>query len=198
MSGSSPHTRGAPGCWGGACGSGRIIPAYAGSTQRMQSSGSAPWDHPRIRGEHRWRWPIGPGPGGSSPHTRGAPPPEDLLQYNNGIIPAYAGSTGGGGRSGRDRADHPRIRGEHLPRRICSNTIMGSSPHTRGALRARYPRACRWRIIPAYAGSTVEVAGREPFGGGSSPHTRGAPPHRRNRAPPRLDHPRIRGEHHGF
>ena len=93
-----------------------IIPAYAGSTllsltHNLPCLGSSPhtrgapvdrnrkdvhrWDHPRIRGEHCWREP------------RGA--------FQQGIIPAYAGST-------------------VLAAQDCRNPV-GSSPHTRGALR---------------------------------------------------------------
>ena len=71
--GSSPHTRGAPGRTIPAPASGRIIPAYAGSTDRNTFGVFHYWDHPRIRGEH---WMTAPAPemtAGSSPHTRGAP-----------------------------------------------------------------------------------------------------------------------------
>ena len=50
----------------------------------------------------------------------------------------------------------------------------GSSPHTRGALAEIDPRQVRFRIIPAYAGSTVTS---------------------RVALPTEPDHPRIRGEH---
>ena len=113
--GSSPHTRGALRCLGPVQRSQRIIPAYAGSTQPCISSdatwrGSSPhtrgaplqpmrrrWrcgDHPRIRGEHFLRNALAPAP--------------------QGIIPAYAGSTGAPDWHVSDKA--------------------GSSPHTRGAL----------------------------------------------------------------
>ena len=78
---------------------------------------SAPFgrpDHPRIRGEHD-PWRRGPSAaGGSSPHTRGAPP--DLVGYPKGarIIPAYAGSTLYEVYCYREIGDHPRIRGEHV------------------------------------------------------------------------------------
>ena len=139
--GSSPHTRGAPalrlnqtacigdhprirgehvparhplGCLRG------IIPAYAGSTQ-----GTSARRQPLV---------------GSSPHTRGAP-----------------ASTC---RTTTSRRDHPRIRGEHRPERdggaghpgiipayagstfsvfAIQKSASGSSPHTRGALRAGRP-----------------------------------------------------------
>ena len=50
-----------------------IIPAYAGSTRRAIA-------YPG-------------GPGGSSPHTRGALPSRELFSLAVRIIPAYAGST---------------------------------------------------------------------------------------------------------
>ena len=94
MSGSSPHTRGAPTApWL------RCLP---------------PWDHPRIRGEHG--------------RVRGL----DGLDLR--IIPAYAGSTEFGDAAEGD--------------------VMGSSPHTRGALEEQLRKV-------------AEEAG-------SSPHTRGA------------------------
>ena len=51
--GSSPHTRGALTSPIGDVLLVRIIPAYAGSTQASRVGAGRPWDHPRIRGEHR-------------------------------------------------------------------------------------------------------------------------------------------------
>ena len=71
-------------------------------------------------------------------------------------------------------ADHPRIRGEHVPVSVTPVSRCGSSPHTRGAPACAISARRRSRIIPAYAGSTVEeLRQSEGFG----------------------DHPRIRGEH---
>ena len=52
------------------------------------------------------------------------------------------------------RADHPRIRGEHLPAWFVEQAKAGSSPHTRGALPYLQDGFGQIRIIPAYAGST--------------------------------------------
>ena len=197
--GSSPHTRG---------------------TQHALSVGSRPsWDHPRIRGEHRW-----------ARRTR----PERL-----GIIPAYAGNTVNGEEAHRIgegssphtrgtpprfptstvfRRDHPRIRGEHgqihtsgdggvgiIPA-YAGNTIRkamrvpprrGSSPHKRGTLRrvpVEYAKR-RW-IIPAYAGNTLVMRRAASAPTGSSPHTRGTPLGPGVMPRVVMDHPRIRGEHH--
>ena len=152
--GSSPHTRGAP-------------TVEVAAVQRSL-------DHPRIRGEHQLAL-MKPGDlVGSSPHTRGAPCLVDGVEGEQGIIPAYAGSTSARTGSRLTFPDHPRIRGEHSPASPMASSYRGSSPHTRGAL-------CRWistpwqkRIIPAYAGSTT-CRKRPTFS--------------------RADHPRIRGEH---
>ena len=152
--GSSPHTRGArhdkpPPVVGG-----RIIPAYAGSTNRRMIGGETMRDHPRIRGEHASRSSVIRPIGGSSPHTRGALIAGTKRLHEMRIIPAYAGSTCRKPSFRRSSGDHPRIRGEHFIKYGIVPSSEGSSPHTRGApprLRRRHPKA---RIIPAYAGST--------------------------------------------
>ena len=139
LKGSSPHTRGAPG--------------------RTAAWIVAPWDHPRIRGEHEGVAGAGPVDAGSSPHTRGAQVRALQGNVQHGIIPAYAGSTRRW-RLRRTRSpDHPRIRGEHTLHSFTTSYGPGSSPHTRGA---HEPEALWWlrsRIIPAYAGSTLESFG---------------------------------------
>ena len=213
--GSSPHTRGAPNDVGGAKCVERIIPAYAGSTLGAGQCRSSVADHPRIRGEHRDRVLLRRLGEGSSPHTRGALAGWQGCIARSRIIPAYAGSTPSGWLERILMSDHPRIRGEHTPRRLDMHI--------------------RERIIPAYAGSTglcnlgpeaapdhPRIRGEHPALGqwsrretGSSPHTRGALRFRRMvlelvRIIPAYagstslislvmricwDHPRIRGEH---
>ena len=133
--GSSPHTRGAPARFLGGAWLWRIIPAYAGSTVHRRPHLRRRRDHPRIRGEHRFRAFSAPRRRGSSPHTRGA-----LLQD----IPAVGLFL-----------DHPRIRGEHLARTVSRSSGRGSSPHTRGALEMTLHKNGLVGIIPAYAGSTL-------------------------------------------
>ena len=175
-SGSSPHTRGAPSVISPARYVSRIIPAYAGSTDRLAKAMANHRDHPRIRGEHDSGRRHGRGRGGSSPHTRGAR--KRRMSHPLGS------------------PDHPRIRGEHLRQQRLPRLGGGSSPHTRGARRRRHsPGEPEW-IIPAYAGSTgrtptascaptdhprirgehAAVEGACVLVSGSSPHTRGAPP----------------------
>ena len=71
--GSSPHTRGAR-------------PKFEVPRHGTQ-------DHPRIRGEHYGHLSVLRNNVGSSPHTRGALDLLEILPFDDGIIPAYAGST---------------------------------------------------------------------------------------------------------
>ena len=151
-----------------------IIPAYAGSTSCPFRSCTCAWDHPRIRGEHSGRISRPWRRRGSSPHTRGALRPGFRGCFRDGIIPAYAGSTGDRAVQALRGRDHPRIRGEHIATRAPAIRGLGSSPHTRGALPQKGPYLNPTRIIPAYAGSTSSSTS-----GNAS----------------RRDHPRIRGEH---
>ena len=152
--GSSPHTRGALRFRSCCHRRRRIIPAYAGSTQRV------PHEQYALLG--------------SSPHTRGARPPEDHVQGHRRIIPAYAGSTPYLPCGTQCRPDHPRIRGEHQTLLLAEFRDGGSSPHTRGALVAVRCEHERHGIIPAYAGSTERLTYDKTGSYGSSPHTRGA------------------------
>ena len=77
------------------------------------------------------------------------------LEVVEGIIPAYAGSTSTTEEQYAGEGDHPRIRGEHVPQTSPMRTVLGSSPHTRGAQARPLRPHRRGGIIPAYAGSTV-------------------------------------------
>ena len=112
---------------------GGIIPAYAGSTLSFHFFAFWSQDHPRIRGEHIQKQSADSTGKGSSPHTRGAPHAAAGDQVGDGIIPAYAGSTGDFTFKADSKEDHPRIRGEHTYANMEQESILGSSPHTRGA-----------------------------------------------------------------
>ena len=151
-----------------------IIPAYAGSTELLKRQREVRQDHPRIRGEHSYAPSSSAPPMGSSPHTRGARFETIDIFRQQGIIPAYAGSTSTPAPPIVSHRDHPRIRGEHRETPARRRILTGSSPHTRGAPTPSRNHQLQPRIIPAYAGSTpvcVRVRSR------------------------RWDHPRIRGEH---
>ena len=152
--GSSPHTRGAPTPPYRVCPTAGIIPAYAGSTSSTRLPPRGRRDHPRIRGEHVNTRSSPLRPMGSSPHTRGAPRETREDKPDDGIIPAYAGSTVSCLLLVESAGDHPRIRGEHSSSARSSCSLMGSSPHTRGAPGFRLDNVYKVGIIPAYAGST--------------------------------------------
>ena len=153
-----------------------IIPAYAGSTQSLCESstvivGSSPrmrgaprpgvklwtrnWDHPRVCGEHK--------PKLSCP----------LLKL--GIIPAYAGSTRKLARSEYMRGgSSPRMRGAPSPTPVVLDPTR-DHPRVCGEHRSRLRTTrCRARIIPAYAGSTINGLLNGIKSAGSSPRMRGA------------------------
>ena len=99
--------------------------------------GAAPWDHPRVCGEH-----VAKGVGsavkvGSSPRMRGA----------------HVGR----GTEARIGGDHPRVCGEHKQAWSKDATGTGSSPRMRGALNLIMLHSITTRIIPAYAGSTKRL-----------------------------------------
>ena len=80
------------------------------------------------------------------------------LCHTHRIIPAYAGSTPTSPTDSPATRDHPRIRGEHGETHENTETVNGSSPHTRGARAGVGDAGVEVRIIPAYAGSTVKLS----------------------------------------
>ena len=127
-----------------------------------------------MRGEHATSTARSQSFLGSSPLARGAPAGRDGRNQPFRIIPACAGSTRRAIDVGADHLDHPRLRGEHLPRAFVTSDHEGSSPLARGAHAQLVVDARVDGIIPACAGST------------------------RSRRPARhrcRDHPRLRGEH---
>ena len=132
-----------------------LIPAHAGSTAFIVQSILAARAHPRSRGEHfRREWLVVVRMG-SSPLTRGAPPPGPPAIELMGLIPAHAGSTVIGGGIVDGWGAHPRSRGEHVhpSGRACPR--WGSSPLTRGAPSVNSWYEPDWGLIPAHAGSTL-------------------------------------------
>ena len=111
-----------------------IIPACAGSTFDMIEILRQIGDHPRMCGEHVRR--------------------QSVRQLLTGIIPACAGRTQTHRLHDQPRRDHPRMCGEHGTPFSSSLSLMGSSPHVRGARRDMDPVQPAAGIIPACAGST--------------------------------------------
>ena len=175
--GSSPHVRGALGSGDLSVQPYGIIPACAGSTNRIKCAIFAPGDHPRMCGEHDHTEPLHLHRSGSSPHVRGALATCLATVLLSGIIPACAGSTWNHSIRRRRRRDHPRMCGEHTDTSRAMSGQSGSSPHVRGARSGLVRGSVSPGIIPACAGSTDS-------------HCR---PQDSSR-----DHPRMCGEHHGL
>ena len=152
--GSSPHVRGAQKHCRHRRGVPGIIPACAGSTQKVLHKGSEVRDHPRMCGEHRSIVGIGVACQGSSPHVRGALNPATPEIDQTGIIPACAGSTTPSQPTHLTSRDHPRMCGEHCRPSSAIMSAAGSSPHVRGAPQDYVSRYGYRGIIPACAGST--------------------------------------------
>ena len=155
--GSSPLTRGAPTIHQAKAHQPGLIPAYAGSTLTPHCCAREQRAHPRLRGEHTpSRWLV-LGRQGSSPLTRGALRPTDQSVLDEGLIPAYAGSTGAQFTEATIGSAHPRLRGEHLRLDCDDSHLKGSSPLTRGARVGDSPAGVGVGLIPAYAGSTRDT-----------------------------------------
>ena len=173
-SGSSPLSRGIRrrGC--SRRGSSGIIPALAGNTDAPSRAKPTTRDHPRSRGEYPTHL-SGPGRGwGSSPLSRGILRGSLPGPAARGIIPALAGNTLPRHHRGGGERDHPRSRGEYLPRGARSGRPGGSSPLSRGIPYGRERLSVVVRIIPALAGNTISRYTRWPWS---------------------KDHPRSRGEY---
>ena len=154
--------------------SGRLIPAYAGSTQATTLTAPTSTAHPRLRGEHILTIVDALSLFGSSPLTRGARWARSRGRWVKRLIPAYAGSTRLLRRHNTQVGAHPRLRGEHRNPGAQPLHRLGSSPLTRGGLVGRESPTANSRLIPAYAGSTWHEISSS--------------------SPPRA-HPRLRGEH---
>ena len=193
MSGSSPLTRGKRVLGEGDSLSDGLIPAHAGKTCSRRPLETIRGAHPRSRGENYPFRTRSSGQAGSSPLTRGKRGPDHRGFRRRGLIPAHAGKTRPRGPGQRRAGAHPRSRGENLLLVLPSGAVQGSSPLTRGKLRARERLVDCRGLIPAHAGKTqTRPESRRPIGahprsrgenttvsrpsitsGGSSPLTRG-------------------------
>ena len=194
----------------------RIIPARAGFTRSSRSRSTRLRDHPRSRGVYAAVSTSDEWSEGSSPLARGLLKLKNELRSSRGIIPARAGFTFRVFRSRRTCRDHPRSRGVYARLATLLRAMMGSSPLARGLLDVHIAGLPRNGIIPARAGFTQDLRGRE---APSADHPRsrgvyvvstrlcrwreGIIPARagftgctQDRATPAQDHPRSRGVYH--
>ena len=135
VKGSSPLTRGALARETESIFRLGLIPAHAGSTATSRRHERGRSAHPRSRGEHHPAREGATSMQGSSPLTRGARRSSPCSGRTYRLIPAHAGSTMKIVFPSRQSPAHPRSRGEHSIMAGGPQSIVGSSPLTRGALR---------------------------------------------------------------
>ena len=153
--GSYPLTRGRLRGALSVSGSGRLIPAHAGSTPSRLATLASTRAHPRSRGVDNTRGRRIHVAVGSSPLTRGRQCPHLLQLGEGGLIPAHAGSTAPYPARSRPARAHPRSRGVDSRFQTGFLSLLGSSPLTRGRPRRTQPGRGPPGLIPAHAGSTL-------------------------------------------
>ena len=132
-----------------------LIPAHAGKTGPPRRSAGRSRAHPRSRGENRSGLLSATMRTGSSPLTRGKRDLVGIVKVVSRLIPAHAGKTRQSSRNARQRAAHPRSRGENA--HVASmSTVRPAHPRSRGENQVT--------VDPTI------------FDDGSSPLTRGKPP----------------------
>ena len=130
--GSSPLTRGKllpldlSGLPGG------LIPTHAGKTGQVVEVGGTRWAHPHSRGENELAERAQVSKSGSSPLTRGKPLLRGLLSIVSRLIPTHAGKTDASKPRCCTHGAHPHSRGENIDAAALRESVVGSSPLTRG------------------------------------------------------------------
>ena len=149
-----------------------LIPAHAGKTVSSARRPGVVEAHPRSRGENRSASSSPSFRVGSSPLTRGKPPPTATPRRIRGLIPAHAGKTAARAAAIKSARAHPRSRGENPVGGAFPARSEGSSPLTRGKP-ARYGQwGLPCGLIPAHAGKTLRPRSR-PVALRAHPRSRG-------------------------
>ena len=172
--GSSPRMRGTQTRQNTRAISARLIPTYAGNTCTRFAVMRALTAHPHVCGEHAARAPYVQEDPGSSPRMRGTHIGTPQQRGATRLIPTYAGNTPAGVPGGGACQAHPHVCGEHVNPRADPRERAGSSPRMRGTPASAMPPMTASRLIPTYAGNTLE---------------------RSRRTAPKPAHPHVCGEH---
>ena len=110
--------------------------------------------HPHVCGEHAKAKSVFMPLSGSSPRMRGTRSKALEVTGWEGLIPTYAGNTGGSLSSGFFSRAHPHVCGEHDPKTLANELYSGSSPRMRGTHGAKSEAGMAPGLIPTYAGNT--------------------------------------------
>ena len=150
----------------------RNIPAHAGKTFEKVGLMSNVAEHPRARGENKLCCSSPRAGSGTSPRTRGKLPLRANSIHHQRNIPAHAGKTIRLQRCRSNHKEHPRARGENFLFLAMNNSILGTSPRTRGKPGRTAQKGLGRRNIPAHAGKTLDC-GAEHNSGREHPRARG-------------------------
>ena len=154
----------------------RITPARAGKRSRSASMSKSIEDHPRTRGEKRFRIASNCVRKGSPPHARGKALPVLRCQHRTLITPARAGKSGSGTSYTARNQDHPRTRGEKGKESYFRIASRGSPPHARGKVKRIRKYNSAIGITPARAGKS-SLSAANGFCSPDHPRTRGEKNH---------------------
>ena len=153
--GSSPHGRGKLSAGSLAWLTGRLIPAWAGKTDRARPFHAGCRAHPRVDGENESSDSKTFFKTGSSPRGRGKYKLGCIVCLARRLIPAWTGKTAGKTCCTACVRAHPRVDGENVIRVAVSRVLRGSSPRGRGKRRHSRLRVQPGRLIPAWTGKTL-------------------------------------------
>ena len=168
---------------------GRLTPACAGKTPRVNGDNMEPGAHPRVCGENCDDMACTMSGPGSPPRVRGKHIRTSKAFRWVGLTPACAGKTTKANSSLRVAAAHPRVCGENPSSPVPRLEHRGSPPRVRGK-RSRVQRGERRQgLTPACAGKTwygqpvrdslwahPRVCGENAWSACSRAASRGSPP----------------------
>ena len=132
---------------------GRITPAHAGNSIKLEKGNHATEDHPRSCGEQVRICTITGHCMGSPPLMRGTATGKPLKERPEGITPAHAGNSDILHHQKCFTKDHPRSCGEQLAIDLIIFNPIGSPPLMRGTDVHFKPTVFNAGITPAHAGN---------------------------------------------
>ena len=115
-------------------------------------------------------------------------------RFHDGITPAYAGKSTGGGLDGTFYKDHPRLCGEKPPTYCVKICRTGSPPPMRGKVPHPFPAYLLQRDHPRLCGEKIILVNVPRGSAGSPPPMRGKDIRVTCNQSAVRDHPRLCGE----
>ncbi len=133
----------------------RNTPACAGTTRPARPARCPGPEHPRLRGDHVSNPNGRPTILGTPPPARGPRSHIKAVRAGARNTPACAGTTLLTRSDVVPRAEHPRLRGDHVDNGCPRGRVAGTPPPARGPLERPGCTVGRFRNTPACAGTTL-------------------------------------------